>query len=50
MKLFKSSFFLLFLLITACIDSLYAQTSYIRVNQCGYLEADQKIATAFSEF
>ena len=30
-------------------DVCQSQSSYIRVNQCGYLTADQKIATAFSE-
>jgi len=36
------------LLLIGFIIPLRAQQMYLRVNQCGYLSADQKIATAFS--
>jgi len=45
----KISLFLIFLLVGLINHNNCAQTSYIRINQCGYLPKDQKIATAFSE-
>jgi hypothetical protein len=49
MKRIIRSNLLLFLFITGFGDICLSQSSYIRINQCGYLSADQKIATAFSE-
>jgi endoglucanase len=45
----KISLFLIFLLMGLINHHNFAQISYIRINQCGYLPTDQKIATAFSD-
>ena len=49
--MYKSKILIFLVLIITGLNSLnsMAQTTFTRINQCGYLPADQKIAVAFSD-